>query len=183
MSNTTEDRVRHLEETVEQLQANLRALSDRAEIFECLHKYTKGLDRRDWDLLKSAYHDDARDQHGSFIGSPDEFIDYVRNVMQDWDYSVHFLDLNNLELNGDEAHTECYVLFTQRRVDGGGLDFGGGRYLDRLVRRDGEWAIATRKVVIDWSARTETTEFGDVLDYRIGTFDRSDPSYERPLEV
>ena len=115
-----------LRETVERLQAEVTELRDRQEILACLHRYAKGLDRRDWDLYASAYHEDAIDQHGDFIGPPDKLVEYVSRLMGDWDYSVHFLDLNNLEIEGDEAHSECYVLFTQRRVDGTGLDFGGG---------------------------------------------------------
>jgi hypothetical protein len=139
------------------------------------------LDRRDWELLASAYHEDAHDQHGAFVGTPRDFISYVSGIMEEWDYSLHILDLNNVEIDGDFADSECYVLFTQQRRDGSGLDFGGGRYLDRLERRDGEWRIVARQVVIDWSARTQTQGFADVAEYRIGTLDRNDPSYRRPI--
>ncbi len=172
-----------LRDTVERLQAEVTELRDRQEILACLHRYAKGLDRRDWDLFASAYHADAIDQHGDFVGGPDGLVEYVSGLMADWDYSVHFLDLNNLEIEGDVAHSECYVLFTQQRVDGTGLDFGGGRYVDRLERRSGAWAIAARRVVVDWSARAESVTFADVPSARTGTFDRNDPSYQRPLTI
>ena len=178
-----ESELQTLRETVEKLEAQVTRLIDRQEIFDCAHRYTKGIDRRDWELLASAYHDDAIDQHGDVVGTRDEIVEYIRNVMKDWDYSVHFLDLNNLEIDGKTAHAESYVLFTQQRVDGGGLDFGGGRYLDRLEKRNGKWGIVVRRVVIDWSSRAETLMFGDVLSYRLGTWDRNDPSYQRPLTV
>ncbi len=172
-----------LRETVATLQAQVTVLTDRWEIFDCAHRYTKGIDRRDWELLASAYHDDAIDQHGDVIGSRDEIVEYIRNVMTEWDYSVHFLDLNNVDIDGDTAHAESYVLFTQQRIDGGGLDFGGGRYVDRLEKRNGTWGIVTRQVVIDWAARAEAVAFADVDSYRLGSWDRDDPSYQRPLTV
>ena len=89
------------------------------------------------------------------------------------DISLHLLDVNNVEIEGDTAHSECYVLFSQRRRDGEGLDFGGARYLDRLERRDGEWRIAARKLIIDWTARAEAMVFADIPEYESGTKDRT----------
>jgi hypothetical protein len=61
-----------------------------------------------------------------------------------------------------------------------GLD----RHDDELVRRDGEWRIAARKVVIEWacaadarSSRFSTGAFPD------GAWDTTDLSYRRPLTV
>jgi hypothetical protein len=134
--------------------------------------------------MASAYHEDGLDRHGDFIGHPAEFVAWAAELFKDeWDYSVHFLDPNNLEIDGDVAHSECYVLFTQRRKDGSALEFGGGRYLDRLEKRGGEWRIAARLTVIDWSARADVAVFGGVEEYALGTFDHSDPSYRRPLEL
>jgi hypothetical protein len=178
-STTTQELV----EEIEDLRRAVRALSERQAIVDCLHRYARGLDRRDWELLESAYHEDGIDQHGSFVGSPRELTTWARELFNEWDFSVHFLDLNNLEIEEDVAHSECYVLFTQRRRDGQGLDFGGGRYLDRLERRQGEWRIAARQTVIDWSARADVAAFADVASEQVGTLDRSDPSYRRPLTI
>lgn len=57
----------------------------------------------------------------------------------------HFSDIA-----GDEAHAVTYVLFTVCRKDGKTLQTDGGRYVDRLQRRDGEWRVVLRRLVIDW---------------------------------
>jgi hypothetical protein len=37
----------------------------------------------------------------------------------------------------------------------------GGRYLDRLEKRDGEWRIALRRLVVDYRYITDGSVFGD----------------------
>src|SRR3954447_20743613 len=173
---TDTDQIEERRKEVEALRSEVRRLSDRAQIFDALHRYSKGLDRLDKEILASAYYPDAWDNHGAWKGTPAEFVDWVYDLMQEWDHSLHILDLNNLEIDGDTAQSECYCLFTQRRTDGGGLDFGGARYLDTLERRDGEWRITKRKLVMDWTARAEAVEFADSATYPIGSRDRNDPS-------
>ena len=79
-----------------------------------------------------------------------------------------------MEIDGDVAHTESY-LFAYHRVKGdpqktrevfgpsylerSGFDASkaqndflfGGRYVDRLEKRGGEWRISRRDYVLDWS--------------------------------
>jgi hypothetical protein len=165
------------------LRNEVRMLADRQQIFDCLHRYSRGLDRFDRASLASAYFGDAHDHHGTFRGSPQQFVDWVMGVMQQWDSSLHLLDLNNLEIKGDTADSECYVLFTQRRAGGDAIDFGGARYLDHLERRDGEWRIASRTVVFDWTAEARVTAFPDADAHPPAARDRSDPSYRRPFSV
>jgi hypothetical protein len=52
-----------------------------------------------------------------------------------------------------------------------------GRYIDRMERRQGEWRIARRKMVMDFM-RTDPVPAGDPgLGSGSGARDRSDPSY------
>jgi hypothetical protein len=75
------------------------------------------------------------------------------------------------------------VEFVHRDRDGVTVLVGGGRYLDRLEKRDGEWRIAVRRLVMDYSYIVDGSAFGDGDRYPIGTWDRSDLSYRRPLEI
>jgi hypothetical protein len=60
----------------------------------------------------------------------------------------------------------------------------GGRYIDRLERRNGEWRIVAREVVIEWVCAADSTSSRFSADpYPDGTWDRSDLSYRRPLVV
>ena len=48
--------------------ARLQELCDRADIFDCMYRYARGIDRMDRELLRSTYHDDAVDDHVGFVG-------------------------------------------------------------------------------------------------------------------
>jgi hypothetical protein len=71
-----------------------------------------------------------------------------------------------IELDGDTAHREAYFLAFHRLVrDGATVDLlFAGRYVDRLERRDGEWRIAHRVVVHDWSRIDPVAETFPGLD-------------------
>jgi hypothetical protein len=56
--------------------------------------------------------------------------------------------------------------------------------VDRLERRDGRWAIAARACLVEWNgelAPTQTTMDPNLFLH--GTWDKTDPSYQRPLTL
>jgi hypothetical protein len=45
--------------TAEQgLRARMQELADHADVLDCMQRYARGMDRRDRELLRSAYHRD-----------------------------------------------------------------------------------------------------------------------------
>jgi SnoaL-like domain len=56
---------------LDELRRELRDLRDRQDILDCINSYGRGLDRLDADLIRNAYHADAIDQHGTFVGGVD----------------------------------------------------------------------------------------------------------------
>ena len=163
--------------TLADLAAEVRLLQDRRDIEDCVHRYSRGLDRRDWDYLASAYHNDATESRGDFNGTVAEFIDWLKNHMLDWDHSLHMLDVNNVEIRGDVAYAEVYVIFSQQRVDRSAVDFGAARYLDRLERRNGKWKIARRQLAVDWTASAPVRKQGEAKFHVDGRLDTEDLSY------
>ena len=158
----------------------LRLLIAKDDIRECLAGYARGIDRHDTDLVVSVYHDGARDEHGSnFSGSPEELArwgnaEHERN----WTSHSHLLATSTIEVNGEHAASETYVFWVQKRRDAPRVDIGGGRYLDRLEEREGQWRIVERTLVVDWVFEADSTDRRDVRGrYPNGTWDRSDPSY------
>lgn len=169
---------------IAELAAELRALRDRQEIVDVVYRYARGLDRHDAEIFSSAYHHDAIDHHGDFLGRRDEFVPWGLGLLaSEWDAHTHYITNTRVDIDGDVAHCECYVLFVQRRRDGAGLDLGGGRYIDRLERRDGQWRIAARELVVEWAGEASSTSFGGTEAYPHGTWDHDDPSYRRPFEL
>lgn len=169
-------------------EAFLRELRDREAIRDSILRYCRGVDRLDGELLRSAYHADGLDDHGIFVGYRDAWVDWVLDFHSRMQHRTQHMVLNHVcEIAGDEAHSETYWLFAGVNREGPPLTLTGGRYVDRFERRDGIWAIAARKCVVEW--REGDTTFMPVdtsaLYQRVGTSarDRSDMSYDRPLRI
>jgi hypothetical protein len=167
-------------------EARLQQLVDRQDILDCLTRFSRGIDRLDRDVFLSAFHPDAEIAAGPFVGNPVE--------LAEWSFAMHagmqLLTQHDLlnhscEIDGDTAHAETYYLFVARNLDESVL-LAGGRYLDRLEKRDGQWKIALRTNAIEWSCLPPALPppFGDVPGLNDnGSSERSpaDISYRRPL--
>ena len=166
--------------------SRLEGLLDRQDIADCLTRFSRGMDRFDRDLFLSAFHPDATIAAGNFVGGPVELYDWASAMHEAGQVATHHNLLNlTCEIDGDTAHTETYYLFVGRNRDETNW-MAGGRYIDRLERRDGAWRIALRTNAVEWSGMVPTMPipFADVPDiYENGTPSRSkdDPSYQRPL--
>lgn len=166
--------------------ARLERAADKLEIGECLTRFSRGMDRFDRALYLSAFHADAVMAAGPFVGSVGDCYDWAMPMHEAGQVLTHHSLLNNtVEIDGDSAHSETYYLFVARNRDES-LWMAGGRYIDRLERRDGEWKIALRTNLIEWGCLPPAMPlpFGDVPDIAAnGASSRSkdDPSYQRPL--
>ncbi|MFI7195125.1 nuclear transport factor 2 family protein [Nocardia nova] len=154
----------------------LRLVYDRQQIVEVLHRYARAIDRCDIELLKSVYHEDATDAHGSFDGNAHEFAEFmVPRLRAQTSYGVHHVTNELVEVAGDRAIAESYM-WGYHRIPGGRESvsrfFGpayaarceadgtldaeheymtGGRYLDKLVKRSGIWRIWRRRITVEWN--------------------------------
>jgi len=171
------------------LEAKIQELCDRQAIRDCLANYCRGVDRMDRELLVSCYHPDAVDDHGIFVGGPEAFADWVFELQSRMQKSTqHIITNHTCELDGHTAHAETYWLSASMNVQDPPLSLGGGRYIDRLERRDGRWAIAARKCVPDWGGQPGPSWLppevaAAMISGAIPARDRSDPSYDRPLTI
>ncbi|MDT5350727.1 MAG: hypothetical protein QOH91_4014 [Mycobacterium sp.] len=52
----------------DELRDQVQRLTDRAEIYDRMRRYARGIDRQDRALLRFAYHDGAVDDHVGFVG-------------------------------------------------------------------------------------------------------------------
>jgi len=142
---------------------DVETLLAKQEITDVVYRYARGIDRMDFELVRSCYHPDAYDDHGSFKGSVDEFIDMAKDFMPRWTATMHFMG-NVLvdEIDGDCARAETYAVAYHRREfpnKEGKDDIFGIRYVDRFEKRDERWLIAHRVVATEWR-RVETVPSG-----------------------
>jgi len=167
-------------------QVRLDQLLDRQDILDCLTRFSRGMDRFDRELCLSAFHPDAEIAAGDFVGGPADLYDWASAMHEQGQVATHHNLVNHTcEIDGDIAHTETYYLFAARNRDDTNW-LAGGRYFDKLERRDGSWRIAVRTNVVEWSGMVPTMPlpFADVPDIHgngAPSRDRDDPSYRRPL--
>src|SRR3954447_22274581 len=98
---------RTAEARVETGHPEIQAVPDKQEIRELIYRYCRGADRLDAELMRSAYHDDAFDDHGAIRASRDEYVDTVMEVLgQHYLSTTHLIGNQLIELNGDRARSE-----------------------------------------------------------------------------
>lgn len=171
---------------LEQLRSDVRYLKDRLDVLDCVNNQARGHDRHDVELMTNVYHDDAIDEHGPNVKVGAEYATWANEVHAAvFEDHLHNITTHTCEITGDVAHCESYVIGAMRMRDGKTLTLMGGRYLDRLERRDGVWKIALRRCTIEWTMNGDTSlvHSGAVDGFLKGTWDTSDLSYARPLEV
>ncbi len=172
-----------------ELEKMVRELHDRQAISDIIANYSRGMDRRDRDILLSCYHPDALDDHGAFVGGPQDFFDWADpSHLCYFKTHQHILSNQTCSLEGDTAHTETYWTFAGMMAADNKLTMFGGRYLDRLEKRNGQWRIAARKCVMEWwgtPANDMMTDETVAAFAKVGVVakNRSDCSYDRPLTV
>jgi len=164
----------------------LELLLDRQDILDCLTRFSRGIDRFDRELFLSAFFPDATIAAGPFVGGPDKLYEWAAAMHEQGQTATHHNLLNHsCEVDGDVAHAETYYLFVGRNRDDSNW-IAGGRYIDRLERRDGAWKIALRTNAIEWSGLVPSTPipFADVPGIHengVPSRSKQDPSYQRPL--
>lgn len=161
----------------------LLRLLDEEAIKKVHVRYCRGVDRMDWDLIRSCYHPDALDDHGEFVGGVEEFIAYGKANLPNFLSTNHCICNQLVEVKGDVAFAEHYGIAYHRLAAGAdGIEkdwIAVIRYVDRFERRNGEWRIAHRRSLVDSDRVDPVAETLVPRGTMAGARDRSDPSYER----
>jgi hypothetical protein len=165
------------------MEVELRRLLDEEAIKKVHLRYCRGIDRMDWDLVRSCYHPDALDDHGEFVGDIEAFIEYGKANLPTFLSTSHCICNQLVEVDGDTAFAEHYGIAYHRLPAGeDGLEkdwIATIRYIDRFERRDSEWRIAHRRSIVDSDRVTVVSETLIPRGSMAGSRDRNDPSYER----
>jgi len=171
-----------------ELERKLRELVDRDEIHQVMLRYARGLDRLDFELVRSCYWDDAIEDHGNYVGHPDDFIAWADQTTLAHRYTQHGILNHFCDLQGEDAYCETYYQFTGVRDEPPHF-ISTGRYVDHFQKRNGEWRIVNRVCLIEGKF--------DIADSAMNALvppaytaeepcqesrDRSDVSYHRPLK-
>jgi uncharacterized protein (TIGR02246 family) len=157
----------------------LAELLDRDAIRAVVMRYFRGVDRADVALVASVFHPDAVEVRGrNELSGPGMAEAMVGSTVEHMAATSHHVTSQTIELDGDVAGCETYCLGIHLQ-DRDGVPFrvkSASRYLDRFERRDGEWRVVHRVVLLEMLHAyplEEEDRFGRMRSRR----DRDDPSY------
>ena len=152
------------------------SLSAHDQIRQVAARYSRGVDRLDADLMKSAYWPEATDDHGVYVGNAMDFCDRVVETHKRFIATMHCIMNHAIEVSGDTGSGEVYnVTYVFRHENNKEiLETWWGRYLDQYEKRNGEWRISKRICVHEFT-RSDTVTAHMAIDaakFRQGTADR-----------
>ena len=119
----------------------------RQDVADLLVRYASGIDRRDWELLRSCFSDDCVADYGD-IGrwnGGDEITEWMRKAHEPLGHSLHRITNLTVASSGDAVTARCYVDAIVLGPDNLRGAQAAGYYDDVLVRTDAGWKIARRR--------------------------------------
>jgi len=131
----------------------LQELLDRKACEDMLMRYGRTLDWLDEAGQEECFWPDADIDYGFFQGSGKDWVPVVMEVETTAPRRWHVSTGVMVQVEGNTAKSECYGLSvgSSENEQGELMDtMFGGRYLDELEKRDGEWRISKRTYIADW---------------------------------
>ncbi|MEM9621865.1 MAG: nuclear transport factor 2 family protein [Pseudomonadota bacterium] len=137
-------------------------MADRLAIQDVLYKHSRGVDRADAELLKSAYWPDAEVAYGGFNGPAHQFCEALPNGIRAYAATQHRVTNISIDLHADNAVVESYVTAYHYRSaseqDAADTEMTYiGRYIDHMQKRNNVWKMLFRRVVMDWNQNVDAT--------------------------
>jgi|TARA_B110000208_G_C11536370_1_gene346249 hypothetical protein len=169
-----------------EVDSKIQGILDKESIRELVCTYCRAADRHDNELMRSLYHEDAYDDHGSFFkGKAMEFLDLLPEIQKSMGILHHNVTTHNIKLNGKIAEGETYIIaFHQVLTEEGNYDvLIGGRYFDEYEKRNDVWKFSSRAVDADWVYVNDPSQVNlthpMIEGADIGSPNEEDPSYQR----
>jgi hypothetical protein len=170
-----------LEALLTQAMAEIDRLSSIEAIRQCIYRISRGTDRVDAALLRSAFHPGAKVHFGKiYDGDAEGWIEATIKHQAGQSQRHHLVGNIFVEIDGDLAVAESYALDRHKTpIDSQIKDLVlAARTLDRFARRNGEWKIVDRTKIMDWG-RSISADDGIYQKSALiqGGDDRADASY------
>jgi hypothetical protein len=143
----------------------MRDFLERDKIRNCIVRLARGEDRRNAGMISASYWPDSTTDYGVFVGNFDQYLAWVVPGSPAIPVTQHVLGQSVIDHQDDTALVETQVV-SYHRVNMGEEERDtviGGRYLDQMEKRGGEWRIAQRTMLYDWYQ-----DFGRSIDWSKG---------------
>lgn len=138
---------------------DITEVADRLAIAETLALYCRGIDRCDAQQLSAVFTAEAMIDYGDGARPIAEVIPGLMAGLGTMRLTQHNISNTVIRIAGDNARAEtnCVALHLIPTPEGEIELVVGGRYLDRLEKREGCWRIAERLYVMDWNRTSPST--------------------------
>jgi hypothetical protein len=131
--------------------SQLQALLDKQAIHEVIQRVCRTMDWLDEAGQASCYWPEAEVDFGFFKGRADAFVPMVMEHERRAVKRFHLVSGIAILLDEERAEVESYGITVGSSDRTGASRMYGGRYLDTFEKRAGEWRIARRTYLLDWS--------------------------------
>jgi SnoaL-like domain len=143
-------------------------MGDYAEISSLLYRYAELLNTGEFELVGELFSQGQVRVEGNpnvYVGAA-EVAEMYRSTVGGSNGVDSLLFTSNLQVSveGSKATAKSYFMAYHQRP-GAILPVVGGRYRDRLVRREGQWAFAERVMTIDLVGDLGSHLHGNIDDY------------------
>jgi hypothetical protein len=135
----------------------VRVLADRDEIHDVMMRYAHGVDQREMDVVRDCFAPDVKTiGWGPGDGfDRDGLIGFISGVGH-FRETMHMMGNQLIEVDGDTAAMDTFAMLTHRLDGDPSKLLVNSRYVEKLARRDGEWAIVQRGGEPVWAPRGVT---------------------------
>jgi len=139
-----------------ELGATVQELWDRDRIARLPLTYARGVDRRDWKLVRSCFDDRAVIEGSRMTGPVDTYLADLEPAVARYVATMHFMGNQLVDVEGDTGRCETYAVAYHWSVLPAGTPDEHNlvmavRYLDSMVRIGKTWLISHRHVEADWA--------------------------------
>lgn len=144
---------------MDDLAATVQRLADTQAIADVVGaRYAKALDWLDLARLKECFWEDGHVDYGFFVGNAHEWCDVVMPIEASSLHRFHYVFNILVDVDGNRATVESNSLAGSRRPGGDDdapvmQSLHGSRYLDTVERRDDQWRILERTVLLEFTNR------------------------------
>jgi hypothetical protein len=131
----------------------IRTLLVKERLHELEMAYCRGVDRRDPDLLRSIFFEDAIEEHGEMYRGPAmDFVDWVfTDFIGKYELTTHYVLNEWYRVDGARAEGETHRISHHRiRIPEAKETIAACRTFNRYECRNGIWKVVYRGVVRDW---------------------------------
>jgi len=125
----------------------LLELTDLRAIEQLMVRYCDRIDANDPEGAAACFAEDGVGKYWGVFRGRKEIAERLGKILQSFSATSHHISNIKIDLDGDRATAVSYVYAFHRMAETGEATHYWGRWVDRLIKVNGQWLFAERQVV------------------------------------